>query len=213
VPYRGTCVDCAVPPSGEVTAQYVPRHSLSGTPYWHGCYDLRSLCLFTFTLVVSPDATFAGNQTQPLYCQAPPVPGGPHGPCPSSINRPPGTSTRDGRLHSRPSSNRRQPETHQPLAEAAGRSMRSFKNTCSVSSSNLSLQLYLYTLVSDLLPRSCIQSLLYCHSQYLGTSAQILDPQRRPWTDLISLLFLPRSPSQPGDTISRPPLLLFPAGL
>ncbi|KAH6623238.1 hypothetical protein F5144DRAFT_356387 [Chaetomium tenue] len=49
---------------------------------------------------------------------------------------------RKGQLCSRPSSNKRHPETRQPLTEAAGRPPRSFRYTCLVSSSRLSLQLY-----------------------------------------------------------------------
>jgi hypothetical protein len=79
----------------------------------------------------------------------------------------------------------------QPLAEAAGRRARSFRYTGLVSSSKLSLRacpcFRSGTLVLPALPRSGLR--------------------RRPSTDLI-LVFLPGSPSQPGDTISRPPLLL-----
>lgn len=99
-----------------------------------------------------PSLLFAGNrkgtwetEPGPIATDTPPCPAPDHPPM--AMARQPLTALRhlpprEGRPCSRPSSNKRHPETRQPLTEAAGRPPRSFRYTCLVSSSRLSLQLY-----------------------------------------------------------------------
>ena len=102
------------------------------------------------------------------------------------------TCTSDGRRRSRPSSNKRPPET--PSATRRGRwplheVIQIHMHTGLVSASKLSLHL---SLVSDDLPRSCTPLSLSSLSLRGSRSAKA-----RPSTHLISL-FLPGSPTQPG---------------
>ena len=128
-----------------------------------------------------------------------------HGP--STLNRPPHTSTSDGRRRSRPSSNKRPPET--PSATRRGRwplheVIQIHMHTGLVSASKLSLHL---SLVSDDLPRSCTPlSLSFPASARIEAcqGAAIHSPH------LVVSCWVSNSA---WDIISRPPLLVSPAGL
>ncbi|KAK4102391.1 hypothetical protein N658DRAFT_336366 [Parathielavia hyrcaniae] len=81
-------------------------------------------------------------ESGPCY-RNPPCPApDPRAPTLAAFNRPLGTSARAGRVHSRPSSNKRHLRPRQPVKEAAGRRARSFRYTSLVSSSQLQRELY-----------------------------------------------------------------------